>query len=75
VSTWATSWPRRPQRGELAEVQRPRTLHLGPDHHVDLDIHAHADVTAAQLGELLMWLEHEVHDADPQVQRVSIRLV
>lgn len=64
------------QRTELAEVQKPRTLHLGPDHiHVDLDVHAHADVTAQQLGELLHWLENAVHEAHPEVQRLSIRLV
>jgi cation diffusion facilitator family transporter len=64
------------QRQELADVHKPRTLHLGPDHiHVDLDIHAHADVTAQQLGELMQWLESAVHDAHPEVQRVSIRLV
>ncbi|MEP6859655.1 MAG: cation diffusion facilitator family transporter [Deltaproteobacteria bacterium] len=64
------------QRQELADVRKPRTLHLGPDQiHVDLDIHAHADVTARQLRELLQWLESAVHEAHPEVQRVSIRLV
>jgi divalent metal cation (Fe/Co/Zn/Cd) transporter len=64
------------QRAELAEVHAPRTLHLGPDHiHVDLDLHAHANVTAQQLGELLQWLETAVHAKHPEVQRVSIRLV
>lgn len=64
------------QRKELASVDKPRTLHLGPDHiHVDLDIHAHADVTAKELGELMQWLEHAVHAEHPEVQRVSIRLV
>jgi len=64
------------QREELADVAKPRTLHLGPDHiHVDLDVHAHADVTAQQLGELVQWLEGAVHDAHPEVQRISIRLV
>ncbi|HET9987795.1 MAG TPA: cation diffusion facilitator family transporter [Kofleriaceae bacterium] len=64
------------QRSELADVHKPRTLHLGPDQiHVDLDIHAHADVTAKQLGELLKWLESAVHDAHPEVQRLSIRLI
>jgi len=64
------------QRTELCEVKKPRTLHLGPDQiHVDLDIHAHGDVTVQQLGELMRWLESEVHDAHPEVQHVSIRLV
>ncbi len=64
------------QRPELGRVDRPRTLHLGPDHvHVDLDIHAGAETTAAQLGDAVKWLESAVHDQHPEVQRVSIRLV
>ncbi|MEO6776617.1 MAG: cation diffusion facilitator family transporter [Kofleriaceae bacterium] len=64
------------QRTELAGVDAPRTLHLGPDQvHVDLDLHVRAEVTAQQLGELQRWLEREVHSAHPEVQRLSIRLV
>jgi cation diffusion facilitator family transporter len=64
------------ERQELASVEKPRTLHLGPDHiHVDLDVHVEADITARELGEVVQWLEARVHETHPEVQRVSIRLV
>jgi cation diffusion facilitator family transporter len=64
------------ERDELASVEKPRTLHLGPDHiHVDLDVHVRAEITARELGEVVQWLEARVHEMHPEVQRVSIRLL
>ena len=64
------------QRVELGDVQLPRTLHLGPDHvHVDLDVTPPPETSAKALGDAIKWIEATLHEAHPEVSRISIRLV
>ena len=59
------------QQAGVAQVMRPRTMHVGPERvHVDLDIHLDGDVDAV---EITRRIEHDVREHHPLVQRVSFR--
>jgi cation diffusion facilitator family transporter len=57
----------------VANVQRPLTMHFGPDEVLlNLEMDFRPDATAAQITEAIERLEHDVRERHPEISRIFI---
>ncbi len=57
----------------VANVQRPLTMHFGPDEVLlNLEMDFRPDATAAQITEAIERLEHDVRERHPEIGRIFI---